>query len=155
MTAPNSADGPPVTPLTLGALPAAISERAWPIELLRYFLCSALALGVDLTVFSLAISYDIGWATAAAGGFTFGLLVAYFLSIRFAFAHRSMSDARLEFALFALSGILGLALTQLVLWVMIVQLEAQVHASKLLAAGFVFVFNFTVRKLLLFRHQAS
>jgi putative flippase GtrA len=79
--------------------------------------------------------------------------VAYVLSVRFAFARRSLADSRLEFALFAVIGVIGLMLTEFILWLLIARLGSEPHLSKLVAAGFVFLFNFTSRKFMLFRGQ--
>ncbi|MCA3241616.1 MAG: GtrA family protein [Rubrivivax sp.] len=139
--------------MTLDAVPSPKPDAVWPFELLRYFFCSALALGVDIAIFSLGLRHGLGWAAAAAAGFSCGLVVAYALSVRFVFSRRSLSDSRVEFALFAGIGLLGLLLTEFILWLLVARLHADAHASKLVAAGFVFLFNFTARKLLLFRQS--
>jgi putative flippase GtrA len=153
MTVPSFADDAVLTPEPLAGNAPLPAVRPWPAELVRYFLCSALALAIDVAVFSLGLRLGLSWASAAAAGFSCGVVVAYALSVRFAFARRSLADSRVEFALFALIGVIGLMLTEFILWLLIARLGSEPHLAKLVAAGFVFLFNFTSRKLMLFRQQ--
>ena len=125
------------------------------VEFLRYFIASALALAVDFSVYAIGLKLGLDWALAAAFGFCCGLWLAYTLSIRFAFRHRIVPDRRLEFLIFFAVGLAGLALTELILWLLIERQQFAPFFSKLAAAGLVFLFNFTLRKLMLFRRQVA
>ena len=57
---------------------------------------------------------------------------------------------RTEFLLFALVGVVGLALNELVLWVATQSLHVFYLHSKIMAAAIVLGWNFSARKLLLF-----
>jgi putative flippase GtrA len=120
----------------------------------RYFAASALALGIDFGVYvGLIRLADVHYLLAAPIGFALGLATIYVLSVRWVFAHRRFADGRLEFALFALIGIAGMALNQLVLYAAVELLSISYELAKLISAGMVFCFNFAFRKLLLFtRH---
>lgn len=121
-------------------------------EFFRYFLVSAAALLADFTVFSFGIRLlDIPWPVSATCGFIIGVLVAYFLSVRFVFSSRKFRKAPLkELLVFSVVGLAGLALTQLILWIGIELLQFNPEFSKICAAGFTFIFNFLVRKFMLF-----
>jgi hypothetical protein len=95
------------------------------------------------------------YPAAAALGFCFGLWIAYTTSVRFAFAQRALADKQMEFFLFALIGLLGLLITEVLLWLLVGKLGTGAHVAKLVAAGFVFLSNFTLRKLLLFRRRTA
>ncbi len=124
-------------------------------EFVRYGLCSAFALAVDMgLLLTLHQAGGLHYLLAAAIGFSAGLFVAYALSIRFAFSQRRVDDARSEFLLFALVGVLGLVLTQALLQIFVDGFGQPVPVSKLMTAGFVFILNFGVRKLLLFTRVA-
>ena len=124
-------------------------------ECARYGLCSALALAVDTgALLTLHQGFALHYLLSAAIGFSAGLFVAYALSIRFAFSQRRVDDARSEFLIFALVGVLGLGLTQALLQMFVDVFGAPVLASKLMTAGFVFIFNFGARKVLLFTRVA-
>jgi putative flippase GtrA len=125
------------------------------LEFIRYALCSLMALGVDMGLL-LLLHHVVGlhYLLAAAIGFMAGLFVAYALSVRFAFSQRRVADARAEFILFASVGLLGLALTQILLHAFVDGTGMAVAAAKIVTAGFVFLFNFGARKVLLFTQVA-
>jgi putative flippase GtrA len=126
-------------------------------EFMRYFAVSLLAFMLDLGAFSASLRiFGLPWAVAATLGFVVGLLVAYVLSVRFVFTNRKLRQApSVELLTFSLVGVCGLGVTQLVLWFGIERLNANPEVSKFCAAGFTFIFNFVVRKLMLFSAAAN
>jgi putative flippase GtrA len=126
-------------------------------EFLRYFVVSLIALSLDLGAFSASLRvFGLPWVAAAAIGFAAGLLVAYILSVRFVFAKRKLHQAPFaELLIFSLVGLGGLGVTQIVLWIGIERLQMNPELSKLCAAGFTFIFNFIVRKLMLFNAKSE
>ena len=125
-------------------------------DLFRYFAASLLALGADLGTFALCLRglhFSLGWS--ASIGFTVGALVAYLLSIRWVFRQRAFAYApAVEFLAFVGIGIAGLGLTQALLWLGVVKLHLLPELVKLAAAVVTFVFNYFVRKTLLFAASA-
>lgn len=123
-------------------------------EFVRYFGCSAIALGADFTLFAAGLRMGLWYPLAAALGFIVGMWLAYTLSIRFVFRERAVADARIELIVFAAIGIFGLLLTEALLWVLVARIEIHALTAKLLTAVIVFVTNFTLRKSILFtRHE--
>jgi len=122
-------------------------------EFLSYFAVSLIALAVDLGIFSATIRIvGVAWAWAATLGFCAGVLTAYWLSVLWVFSARRLKHRpQSEFAVFAGIGVAGLGLTQVVLWIGIEGLHVQPELVKLAAAGATFVFNYGVRKAMLFR----
>jgi putative flippase GtrA len=120
-------------------------------EFLRYFAASAGALGIDFGLYAVSIRLGLPYAAAALLGFTAGAVAAYLASVRWVFESRSIHSASLEFGLFVAVGVGGLLLTETLLWLFIERLGCPPMLSKLGSAGFVFVFNFVVRKAMLFR----
>lgn len=120
-------------------------------EGVRYFAASALALAIDFGSYSGLIRLaGVDYLVAAPIGFALGLAVVYGLSIRWVFRQRRLKDTRAEFALFALIGLAGMALNQLVVYAGVEWLALAYELAKVLSAGIVFCFNFGSRKLLLF-----
>ena len=121
-------------------------------DLVRYFTASLLALAADLGTLSLCLRglhFSLGWSASA--GFVVGALVAYLLSIRWVFRQRAFSDApAVEFLAFVGIGIAGLGVTQALLWLGVVKLHLLPELVKLAAAVVTFVFNYIVRKTLMF-----
>jgi putative flippase GtrA len=120
-------------------------------ESLRYVAASALALAVDFGFYSGLIRLaGMDYLVAAPIGFGLGLAVVYVLSVRWVFGHRRLANARAEFALFALVGLAGMALNQLVVYAGVDRFALSYEVAKTVSAGAVFAFNFVTRKLLLF-----
>jgi len=121
-------------------------------DLARYFGASLVALLVDVAALSLSLRVlHLGLAMSATAGFVAGAIIAYQLSIRWVFRQRSFRDApALEFLTFIGIGVAGLGVTQLVLWIGVTEFHLMPEAVKLAAAGVTFVFNYLMRKSLLF-----
>ena len=121
-------------------------------ELPRYFIASLLALAVDTGVLSACLRLlhlSLPWSATA--GFVSGVLVAYVLSIRWVFRSRAFGSTPFpEFISFVAIGVVGLGITQAVLWVGVSRLGLLAEAVKLVAAMITFAFNFILRRALLF-----
>lgn len=148
MTAPNFVDDAAIASVAPGG--AARTPHGL-VELLRYFVASAVALGVDTGLYALGLRLHLGYPLAAVAGFVAGVVVAYSISVRWAFDTRRLRNARLEFVVFAAVGVLGLLLTEALLWLQIDALAIAPLPAKLAASCGVFFFNFGVRKLFLFK----
>lgn len=144
----------PTPSLPLTTVPARSRARVL-LEFARYFGASAVALAVDTGLFRGTMALGLGYPVAAMLGFVAGAGVAYAASVWWVFSARTMRNATLEFALFAGIGLLGLLLTEALLWIGIDHLGLAPVTAKLLAAGAVFLFNFVARKLTLFRAQPA
>ena len=121
-------------------------------EFVRYFFVSLTALAIDLAFFSFLLRVaGLPWVYAATLSYFIGAAAAYMLSVRFVFSSRRLAHSpRIEFLSFISVGIVGLGVTQLVLWVGIGLLAANPELSKLAAACISFLSNYLVRKSLLF-----
>jgi len=131
-----------------------------PTDFIRYFAASLLALAVDTGTLSLCLRIlHLSLAWSASIGFIVGASVAYLLSIRWVFKARAFGNTpTLEFLSFVAIGIAGLGLTQWVLWLGVTRLGLLAEAVKLTAAVLTFLFNYLVRKSLLFattRHRGT
>lgn len=122
-------------------------------EPFRYLLTSVLALLADMLVFSGSLrGLELSWPLAACLGFLTGVAVAYGLSIRFVFRVRKWrSSPMTEFCIFVGLGVLGLGVTQLVLYWCIEGMFWSAEPAKLAAAVVTFMSNFLSRKVLLFK----
>ncbi len=135
------------------SLPADLWRRL-PVglrELGLYGLASAAALAVDWGLLLVLHGAGVNYLVATAIGFSAGIAVTYFLSISVVFRHRPIADRKREFAGFLGVGIAGLVLTQLLMALWVERLAMAPGLAKIPTAGLVFVFNFTVRRALLFR----
>lgn len=121
-------------------------------EFVRYFFAGLVALGVDFTLY-VALTELAGWhyLVSASVAFCAGLGTIYALSILWIFRARRVARKSHEFALFAVIGVLGLGLTNVVLYSLTELLGLDYRVSKLFAAALIFIFNFGCRKYYLFR----
>jgi len=120
-------------------------------EGMRYLVASALALAVDFGMYSGLIRLaDVDYLAAAPLGFAAGLATIYLLSVRWVFGFRRIASQRAEFAVFAVIGLAGMALNQVIIYAVVKTLPGFYEVGKLISAGTVFFFNFVFRKLLLF-----
>lgn len=102
------------------ALPRALERlrgAAFLPQLSRYTLVSAVALGLDFLIF-LMLTHGAALKASSAGaiGYTAGLLLHFALSSRFVFDTRATAKSRARLlAEFAASGLVGIAITAVVI----------------------------------------
>lgn len=121
------------------------------IQFLRYVFVGSLAFLVDFTALAvLHYALDVHYLNAAAIGFGLGLVLSYLISVSWVFDTRQLKRPWLEFIVFCLIGLIGLALNQLVIWAITEHILAIPLAAKPVAAAIIMAWNFTAKKLLLF-----
>ncbi len=126
------------------------------VEFLRYGAASAIALFVDFATLVLLTEFaGIHYLASAAVGFSLGILVTYFLSVRWVFASRRLASVPAESAVFLLIGIAGLAINHVAMFGLTEAAHLPYAVSKVGSAGLVFTFNFIARKTVLFRVSAA
>ena len=126
-------------------------------QFLRYLVTGGLAFVVDFGLFAVCL-YAFKWHYLIANlmGLVAGLIVNYVLSIVWVFVacKRTLEKNRgLEFFLFALVGVAGVGINQLLMYSMVGQFGWNEMLSKVIAAGLVLVWNFSARKFMLFREK--
>lgn len=123
-------------------------------QIWRYFLTGGLAFVVDFGLFAICL-YAFEWHYLVSNlvGLVAGLVVNYWISIRWVFAacKRSVSNRTLEFSMFALIGILGVLLNQALVWLQVDFLEILPMLAKFISAAIVLLWNFGIRKIFLFK----
>ncbi|HEY1900564.1 MAG TPA: GtrA family protein [Steroidobacteraceae bacterium] len=125
------------------------------VEATKYAAASAVALGADYAVL-VALTRFAGWHYLWANSVSFltGAVIAYVLSVRFVFSAHRLHSRQLEITSFVLIGLVGLAVSELVLFVTVGRLGIDLLVAKALAAGCSFIANFALRRQLLFRAGA-
>jgi len=121
-------------------------------QLVRYTFVGGIAFLIDFgTLYILTEFAHLHYLLSAGIAFILGLLTNYFLSIRWVFATRNIRDKKLEFFIFAFIGLIGLGLNELFLWIFTDLSGLHYLFSKILTAILVYLWNFFVRKLILFK----
>ncbi|HYD57561.1 MAG TPA: GtrA family protein [Burkholderiales bacterium] len=117
----------------------------------RYLVASGIAFALDFAAYVVLIRVaGVHYLLAAPAGFAIGLLCVYLISVRWVFPVRRLADPRVEFAVFAGIGLVGMAVNEAVIFLGVERLRLSYELAKLLSAAVVFSINFTLRKLLLF-----
>lgn len=122
------------------------------IQLFRYTLVGGLAFIVDFgLLFVFTDIFGIYYLISAALAFLSGLTTNYILSIVWVFNKRRLRNRSVEFGIFGLIGIVGLGFNELFIWFFTEQVHLHYLMSKIIATGVVYIWNFSVRKFMLFR----
>ncbi len=122
------------------------------LQLIRYTFVGGLAFLVDFgTLFLLTEYFDIHYLVSAGIAFLFGLILNYFLSVKWVFNSRAMENRFLEFLLFMFIGLVGLVLNELFIWILTDIILIYYLYSKIITTFLVYFWNFFARKLILFK----
>jgi putative flippase GtrA len=121
------------------------------VQFCRYTLVGGVALVVDFGALWL-LKELAGWhyLWAAALAFILGVVTNYAISVTWVFGRRAVEDRRLEFVIFALLGVLGLGINELLMLTLTQIGGLHYLVSKGVSTGVTFVWNFGSRKALLF-----
>ena len=121
------------------------------VQLFRYALIGGLAFFLDTGIlFALHRLAGLHYLLAATIAFTSGTALTYTCSIFWVFDQRAVKNRAAEFVIYATLGVVGLGITLATLYVLTGVLGVHLLASKVVATGITFAWNFASRKLLLF-----
>jgi len=122
------------------------------IQLFRYFFVGGAAFIVDFgSLFIFTEFLGIYYLISAAIAFILGLIANYILSLSWVFNKRTLNNRKLEFGIFALIGIVGLGLNEMLIYFFTDYLQLYYLLSKIIAAIIILFWNFFARKFALFR----
>lgn len=125
------------------------------VQLFRYFVSGASAVIVDASLLALLTElFGEGLLLLwTALSFSVGLLVTYLFSILWVFDSRNLDSRAAEMTVFALIGVVGLGLTEMLMWLFAGRLGLHYLISKGITVVLVFIWNFVAKKTLLFRNK--
>lgn len=122
------------------------------VQLFRYAFVGGGAFVVDYgALWLLADVAHVHYLLSAALAFLMGLTVNYLLSTCWVFDKSRISNVWAEFAVFALIGVVGLGLNELIIYLCTGVWGMWVMLSKIISTGIVFFWNFFARKYILFK----
>ncbi len=121
-------------------------------QLARYVVVGGLAFVIDFGSLYLLTSHaGLHYLASAALAFLLGLTANYLLSRTWVFQNRTLSSTTIEFLAFAGIGLVGLGLNEVIMWCGSEFLHLHYLLAKIVSTAIVFIWNFTARKLTLFR----
>ncbi|MBQ8002183.1 MAG: GtrA family protein [Clostridia bacterium] len=124
--------------------------------LLQFFRYAFVGLWATLAdwamMFSMTEGLKVHYLLSGIVAFVMGLTVNFLLSKKFVFSgEEKQHSSSTEFAVYAIIGVIGLGLTELIMYVLTGRLKIYFMLSKIIATGVVFVWNFAARKIVLYR----
>jgi putative flippase GtrA len=122
------------------------------IQFFRYIFVGGAAFIVDfVSLFIFTDIFGVYYLISAAIAFILGLVANYALSINWVFNKRTLENRWSEFTIFAVIGIIGLGLNELIIWLFTDYVGLYYLISKIIAAALILFWNFFARKFTLFR----
>lgn len=117
------------------------------IQILRFGVVGGLAFVIDYAVLIICKEvFNLNILLSAAIAFTISVIVNYILSIAWVFNVDKNKDKRKNFILFIAFSVIGLGLTELIMWIGTDLLSINYLIVKIVATAIVMVFNFITRK---------
>ncbi len=125
------------------------------IQFFRYVFVGGFAFLVDAAVLWLCEKF-MHYMLAAAIAFIVGLAVNYALSTWFVFSESEQVTNKVkEFIVYAVIGVIGLALTEAIMYLLTDICNFYFLLSKIFAAAVVLIWNFVARKKILYSKQGD
>jgi putative flippase GtrA len=117
------------------------------IQLIRYGLVVVIAAPIDLGGYIILKSQlHIYYVIAATISFTVSLAVNYFLSVKWVWTSHRGRQRHMDMIIFFFIGIIGLGITDLVIWLFTTYEHLNYIVSKLIAFVIVFFWSFLARR---------
>ena len=121
-------------------------------QLLRYFVVGGISFLVDYgSLWLLTEKAGFPYLVSAAIAFLLGLVCNYILSTKWVFGESRIKSRWGEFVAFAVIGVIGLGLNELIMYVCTDGAGLHYMISKIVSAVIVFFWNFLARRFLLFK----
>ena len=117
------------------------------VQLIRYGLVVSVAAPMDFFGYLLLLNVGLYPVMAATISFVVSLIANYFLSVKWAFNDDGQSKKTKALVFFGI-GLVGLGLTDLIIWVCIDYLDIHEITAKIIALCIVFFWSFTARRYL-------
>lgn len=125
--------------------------RSIHLQFIRYGFVSVAALALDFGLLIVLKQYaHFNYLVATSISFIAGLLLNYALSTFWVFHSSKILNKHTEFIVFGIVGVIGLGLTDLIMWLLTSGLGLFYVFSKTIATVIVYFWNFGARKKYLF-----
>ena len=122
------------------------------VEFFRYFFVSIASLLTDFSfLYILTSFFNLHYLISAAISYTVGIFVNYFLSVKWVFSKKSLNSRPMEFTVFALIGVIGLGVNEILMWFFTSVLMQHFMISRVISAGVGYIWKYLARKYFLFR----
>ena len=126
-------------------------------EFSKYIVSGFTAFTVDYCVLLMATEwFGIHYLVSNICSYMCGLLVAYTLNVRWVFSYRKYEHrTRQEFSIFVLIVLIGLGISEGVIFLLVEQAALSYHYAKIVSVAAIFIFNFIIKKHYLFSRETQ
>lgn len=143
---------PPYLEAEKASLLRAVDSDSLLAQFRRYAVVGGIAFGFDIgSLWFFTHFLRIHYLAAAGMAFLIGLAVNYGLCVRWVFKKRAVKSKGVEFMIFGLIGLVGLALNEMFMWLFTAMVGFHYLVSKIGSTVFVYLWNFFARRYSLFR----
>ena len=120
------------------------------LQIFKFVMVGGLAFVIDyLTLIICKEVFNLNVLVSAAIAFTISVVFNYILSVKWVFDVDKSKSEKKNFIIFIVFSIIGLLLTELIMWIGTDALKVNYLLVKIIATAIVMVFNFVTRKLFL------
>ena len=123
------------------------------VQTFRALFVGGVAFIADAGLMWLLALAGIHYAVSIVFGFVLGVAVNYLLSVAIVFTGKAKVGKTAEISFYLVLALIGLGLTELIVWLLHDVLPLHLLAAKGIATIIVFMWNFTARKLLLYKDK--
>ena len=128
-----------------------LHSQATIFQLIRYGFVGGVAFVADYASLYIFTEWlGVQYLVSAAIAFIIGLTFNYILSNLIVFTTHRLNNRWLEFSIFAIIGVIGLGLNELIMYCACEMIGMHYMIAKLISTALVFFWNFFARKLTLF-----
>ena len=121
-------------------------------EFTRYFCAGCLTFLVDFTLLLFLTEVaEINYLRSNLAAVSVGIVMSYLLCVNWVFDARRYNQVVFEFPIFVLTSIVGVLLNESLLWASVEFGGIHYLAAKIIVTLAVFVVNFCLKKMILFR----
>lgn len=119
-------------------------------QIAKFGVVGSICFGIDYGLMIILTEVGrIDYLLSSGISFSVSVVVNYLLSMRFVFISREENSKTREFAEFLALSIIGLLLTEALMWLSVEKLRFHYMLSKILVTVIVMAYNFVTRKMLL------
>ena len=119
------------------------------LQFIKYFGAALVGYVVDFgTLIICKEIFGLHYLISATAGFVLGLVVVYVLSNKYVFGESKLQSKRQELLLFAVIGLVGLVILNILMWALTSGAGINYLVSKIAATVIVYIWNFFARRAL-------